>query len=76
MLRNTWNLFFWREEGNKNCGRSDDSKHGAFILGKSEQQFKIQSYFWIFDLVIGERRWYDDVASQDLKYICELFGNI
>ena len=35
-------------------GCSDDSKYGEFILGQSEQQFKIQSYFGIFDPVIGE----------------------
>ena len=55
---------------------SDDSKNGAFIIGQSEQQLKIQSHFGIFDSVIGVDQLYDDVLSQALKCICETFGNI
>ena len=64
------------EAGNKRWSCSDDSKYGAFILGQSEQRFKIQSYFGIFDPVIAETQWYDDAAFQALKCICELFGDI
>ena len=42
-----------KEAGKKRSSCSDDSKYGAFILGKSEQQFKIQSNFVIFYPVIG-----------------------
>ena len=44
------------------------------IPRKSKQQFKIQSYFGIFDPVIVEIQWYYGAASQDLKYMCKLFG--
>ena len=54
----------------------DGSKYKAFILGQSEQQFKIQSHFRIFDTVIGEGQWYNEAAIQALKYICKLFENI
>ena len=76
MFWNIWNLILWREVIKKRWSYSDDSKYGAFILGKSEQQFKIQSHFGIFDPVIGEGQWYDDAASHAIKFICELFGNI
>ena len=36
----------------------------------------MQSHFGIFGPVIGEGQWYDDSASQAIKYMCELFGNI
>ena len=65
-----------RESGNKWSSCSDYSKYGAFIIGKSEQQFKIRSHFVIFDRLIGEGQWYDDAASNALKFICELFENI
>ena len=62
--------------GKKLSRCSDNSKYGAFVLGKSGQQLKIQSYFGIFDPVIGDGKWYDDAASQALKSICRLFGNV
>ena len=73
---NILNLVLWREAGKKQSSCYDDSKYGSFILGKPEQQLKIQSHFGIFDPVIGEVQWYDGAASHALKYICELFGNI
>ena len=39
---------------NKPPSFSGDSKSGVFISGQSAQQFKIQSYFRIFDTSIGE----------------------
>ena len=75
MFWNIWNLF-WREAWKKQWSCSDDSKYRAFILGQSEQQFKIQDHFGILYPIIGEGKWYDDAASQDLKFICELSGNI
>ena len=42
------------EAGNKQSSCSGDSKHGAFVSGKLEQQFKIHSLFGIFDTLIGE----------------------
>ena len=52
----------------------DYSKFGTFIIGQSEQQFKIQSHFEIFHPVLGEGQWCDDAASLALKCIYELFG--
>ena len=75
MFWNIWNLILWRE-GWKKRWCSGDSKYGAFILGQSEQQFKIQDHFGILYPIIGEVQWYDDEASYYLKCICELFGNI
>ena len=73
-----WNIwtFLWRYSRKKQWICSDDSKYRVFILGQSEQQFKIQSHFGIFDPVIGEGQWCDDVSSIGLKCICELFGNV
>ena len=51
-------------------------KYREFIFWQSEQQFKIQSHFVIFDPVIGEGKWYDDTASHAIKCICELCGNV
>ena len=48
-----WNLILWRESGKKQLSCSDYSKYGAFILGQSEQQFKIKSHFVIFDTLLG-----------------------
>ena len=76
MFLNIWNLILWKESWNKWSSYSNDYKYGAFILGKSEQQFKIQSHFGIFDPVIGYGQWYDDAGSQAFKCKCELFGNI
>ena len=73
---NIWNLVLWREAGKKRRSCSDDSKFGAFILGQSEQQFKIDSHFGISDPVVGEGQFYYDASSHALKFICELFGNI
>ena len=64
------------EAGNKRSSCSDDSKYGALILGKSEQRFKIQSHFLIFDPIIGEVQLCDYAESHHLKYICELFVKI
>ena len=50
---------------------SDDYKNGAFVIGQSEQKFKIQSHSVIFDPVIGEGKLYDYAASHALKCICE-----
>ena len=55
---------------------SNDPKYGALIIGKSEQKIKTQSHFGILDPLLGEGKWYDGTASLDLKYKCELFGNI
>ena len=54
MFWNIGNFILWSEEGNKRSSCSDYSKYGSFILGQSEKQFKIQSHFRIFDLLIGE----------------------
>ena len=54
MIWNIQNLVLWREPGNKSSIVSDDSKYWLSILRKSEQQFKIQSHFIIFDPVIVE----------------------
>ena len=54
----------------KLLSHSDDSKYGEFILGKSEQQFKIQSHFGILCPVIGWGELYDYDASHALKFIC------
>ena len=75
MFWNKWNFILWRQLGKKKSSCYDDSKYGAFILGQSEQQLKIQFRFGIFDTVIGYGKLYDDVESHALKYICELFGN-
>ena len=53
-----------------------DYKSGWLISGHWEQQFKIQSHSIIFDPVNVEGQWYGGRASQALKSICELFGNI
>ena len=45
------------------------------FIGQSEQQFKIQYHFCIFDPVIGEEQLYDDASSQALKCIFESSGN-
>ena len=50
---NIRNLILWREAGKKTSSCSDDSKYGSFILGQSEQQFKIHLCFGTFDPVIG-----------------------
>ena len=76
MFWSIWNLILWREAGNKRSSCSDYSKHGAFIIGQSEQQFKIQSHFGIFDTIIGDGKWYGKAESQALKSICRLFENI
>ena len=76
MFWNMWNLILWREAGKKQWSCSGGSKYGAFFPRQSEQQFKIQFRFRIFDTVIGEGKWYDEAASQALKCICEWFGNI
>ena len=62
--------------GKKQSSCSSDSEYGAFIIGKSEQQFKIQSNFGIFDQLFRERQLYKDAESLALKCICELLGNI
>ena len=54
MFWNIWNLVLWREAVKKRSSFSDNYKYGAFILGQSEQQFKIHSHFGIFDLVTVE----------------------
>ena len=64
------------EAGKKWSSFSDNYKYGAFILVQSEQQFKMQYYYGIFDPVNVEGQWYGGRALQALKYICELFGNI
>ena len=69
-----WNLFFERNQG-KTIIFSDGFKSGSFVPVLSEQHFKIQSHFVIFDPEIGEEKLYNDAASQDLRYMCELFGN-
>ena len=60
----------------KQSSYSDDSKYGAFSLGKPDQNFKIYSHIEISDHIIGEGQLYYDTLSQSLKYICELFRNI
>ena len=69
-----WGLMLWREAGNERSSFSGYYKYGAFVIVKSEQELKIKSHFGIFDPVIGEEQWYDDAASQALKYIYESFG--
>ena len=76
MFWNIWNLILWREAINKWSSCSDDSKHGASILGKSEQKFKIQSYFGIIYPIIGEAQWYDDTSSQDIDCVYEIYIDI
>ena len=76
MLLNIWNLILWREAEKKISSCSDDSKYGALIIGKLEQQYKIQSHYGIFDPVIVEEQLYEYASSQALKCICELFVNI
>ena len=76
MFWNIWNLSLWNEAGKKWWSSYYYSKYRAFILGKSEQQFKIQSCFGILDAVNLKGQRYDDVLSQALKCICETFGNI
>ena len=71
MFWNLWNLILWREAGNKRSNFSEYSKNGSFVIGQSEQQFKIKSYFVIFDPTIGEGGLYDDVALRALKCVCE-----
>ena len=66
MFWNICNLILWRDAGKKLSSCSDDSKFGAFIFGQSEQQFKINPHFTIFDTVSGEGQWYDDASSQDI----------
>ena len=66
---NVWNLILWRESGKKLSSCSDYYKNWSFIIGQSEQQFKIQFHFGIFDPVIGEEQLYDAAASQALKCI-------
>ena len=73
---NIWNLILWREAVKKPSICYDDFKYGAFILGQSQQKFKVQSHFGIFDPVTGEGKWYDEAVSLALKFICELFVNI
>ena len=46
-------FIFMNVSRNKISSCSDGSKQGAFIIGKSKEQFKIHSHFGIFDLVIG-----------------------
>ena len=75
MFWNIWNLVLWREAWKKLSSCSDCSKYGPFILGQSEQKFKIQSHFGIFDPVIGAGQWYDDTSSHALQFTCSLFGN-
>ena len=70
------NLILWTDAGKKLLRFPDDYKNGAFIIGQSEQQFKIQSHFGIFYPLFGEKKWYDDAASHALKCICGSFGNI
>ena len=76
MFWNIWNLVLWRKAEKKISSCSDDYKYGEFSLGKSEQKLKTQSHFEIFDPVIGEGQWYDDAESHDLKFRCELIGNM
>ena len=52
MFWNIWNLVLWREAVKKRSSFSDNYKYGAFILGQSEEKFKKQSHFEIFDTVI------------------------
>ena len=73
---NIWNLILWKEAVNKQSSCYDGYEYGEFILGKLEQKLKIQSYFLVFDTVIGVVHWYDDTESKAPKCICELFGNI
>ena len=60
----------------KNADPFYSSKSGDLLSLHSEQQFKIQSHSIIFDPVNVEGQWYGGRASQALKSICELFGNI
>ena len=45
MVQNIQNLILWGEAGKKRSLCSNDSKYGAFILGKPEQRLKIKSHF-------------------------------
>ena len=70
-----WNLILGDKPGGK-CSRFlDDAKYGAFFR-TLEQKFNIQYHVGIFDPVIVEGQKYDDAASQDLIWMCELFGSI
>ena len=53
MFWNIWNLILSTEARKKQSSYSDDYKYGAFILGQSEEQFKLQSHFVTFDPVTG-----------------------
>ena len=66
---NIWNLVLWREAGNKRSSCSDNSKFGALIPGQSEQQFKIQSHFLIFDELIVEIKLYDGAESKAVEVL-------
>ena len=44
----------------------DDSKSGAFISGHTEQKFKMQPNFVIFDYVVVEKKLYYDAESEVL----------
>ena len=59
LLWNIWNLILWRDTEKKLLSFSDDYKNWAFVIGQSEQQFKIQSHFEIFYPLFGEKTWYD-----------------
>ena len=76
MFWNLWNLILWRESGKKIPSCSDDSKSGALIPGQSEQHFKIQYHFIIFDPINGEVKGYNDASSQALQFMYTLFENI
>ena len=76
MFWNIWNLFIWREAGNKLSSCSHDSKYGVFVIGQSEQKFNIHYHFGVFYSFIEEVQWYNDSASHAIKCICEIFGNI
>ena len=70
MFQIIWNLSLQSEPGNKPSGYFDSFKQGAFVLGQSAQQFKIQSHFGIFDTKIGQGQFSDDTASQTRKCMC------
>ena len=57
---NILNLILVHEPGKNALYFLDDSKSGNFIIGQSEQQLNTNSYFGIFDSVIGEGQWYCD----------------
>ena len=66
------------EAGKKKSSCSDCSKYGAFILGKSEQKFKIQSPFLIFGTLIVK---VNDMMNQHHRLLnvyvnyLEIFGS-